>query len=250
MYQAARAELLRPDRRTNPEGTARKWLLSGIARCWECKTPVRSAKTREKFHGYRCPQGHFLRRGELLDQYVESVIVARLSEPDAATLLKAPLAGPDMGTLSALRRSLDEREAHLTVRYAGGGERPLSAAAFDQGLAVIQAERAAVEAQIIAAMDADPLAEVVGAENVRERWDSLPLGRQRAVLDAMATVHMASVGKGAKVRTLDDVPRWLHVVWKTPGRRAHPTILDEGWNTGTRMMEETREKVAEALQQQ
>lgn len=123
--------------RLQHDGTARRWLLSGLALCDRCGVPVRSARTRKGVHGYRCVRGHFLREGDIIDRYVSEVIVARLSEPDAASLIEPPprrergrspgargRAGGRAGTEVHADRNRPgvhcrAREGH--VRAAGGG---------------------------------------------------------------------------------------------------------------------------------
>ena len=87
--RAARALLIDPTRRKH-QGTSRRWLLSGLAVCDVCGARVRSARTKEKYQGYRCPKGHFQRSGSILDTYAEQVVIERLSRPDAASLIEPP----------------------------------------------------------------------------------------------------------------------------------------------------------------
>jgi site-specific DNA recombinase len=208
VFRLTQRKLLEDGRRTNPEGTARKWLLSGLARCGKCSALVRSASTREGHHGYRCPTGHFLRRGEILDAFVTVAVLNRLSRPDAKILLTPPKTGPDMATLVAIRSSLDERERQLAETIAAG----MSAVAAAPSLAKIKDEREAVGRQIAALVTTDPMAEIVGAVDAKEVWERLSLGAQRSILAALAVVVISPVGKGVKT-TIENVHESVGVAW-------------------------------------
>src|SRR5699024_3798628 len=71
----------------NHQGTARAHLLSGIPTCGVCGGPVRSSRARthpttrkdggrapQKYNAsYRCLDGHFVRRGKLIDAFIAEV---------------------------------------------------------------------------------------------------------------------------------------------------------------------------------
>jgi DNA invertase Pin-like site-specific DNA recombinase len=64
--RASRAILMNdPRHKGHGKGTSRRWLLSGLALCDVCGARVRSSRTKEKNHGYRCPHGHFQRAGSI-----------------------------------------------------------------------------------------------------------------------------------------------------------------------------------------
>lgn len=89
------------------DGTARRWLLSGLTVCAVCRLPVRSARgeshpterkdgsgtaERRRDHTYRCSgtPGHFMRNGEVIDDLIERLCLARISEPDIIDLVGPP----------------------------------------------------------------------------------------------------------------------------------------------------------------
>ena len=74
-----------PRRVTNPHGTDRKLLGSGLYRC-TCALPMRGWSGNR----YRCTSGCYSRSGNEIDPFVEAVVAERLSRPDLADLLADP----------------------------------------------------------------------------------------------------------------------------------------------------------------
>ena len=110
MWRAAQAVLTDPSRRT-PGGP--RALLTGVALCGVCGLTVHSggANTGRSYRVYRCrSMTHVNRRAEPVEEYVEAVVVERLSRPDAVDLLTVN-DRPDTAGLHAeadqLRRRLD-----------------------------------------------------------------------------------------------------------------------------------------------
>src|SRR5215204_2848057 len=99
-----------PDRRP-PRGDQR--LLTGVALCGVCDGPIHAGGGAPGRGVYRCAstQGHFSRKRQPVDDFVSEVMIARLSRPDAATLLAKPAEGPNSKDLlreaDQLRKRLD-----------------------------------------------------------------------------------------------------------------------------------------------
>lgn len=222
--RAARALLIDPNRRKH-QGTARRWLLSGLAVCDGCGARVRSARTKEKYHGYRCPTGHFQRSGSILDEYAEHVVIERLSRPDAASLIQPP-PGVDLDALRAQEGALRGRRAVLLDLAASG---TFDAAEVREKVAPIDAELAEVTATIGAALAVDPFASVVSADDIRAAWDGLTLARKRRIVSELFVLVIRPVGKGVRVTTLEQAAASVAVIWRRPGRRhvALPTLVNE-----------------------
>jgi hypothetical protein len=200
--RAARHLLLDRGRRTNGGDTTRRHLLSGLARCGArlgefevCGTPVRSASTREGHRGYRCPRGHFLRRGDAIEHYVVEAALARLSEPDAAGLIR-PSSGVDIAALRAREVALDARRAEVLALVAAGR---FGAAEALPHLSPIEADLVSVRAALAEVHRVDPLAAIVDADDVRAYWEGLTLARRRIVLAALFEPILLPVGKGWRV---------------------------------------------------
>ncbi len=96
-FDLVQARLNDPRRKTSRQGTARKWLGSGIFRCGVCDRAVRTNGNR-----YWCPEGdHVIRAMPPIDELVLKVAEARLSDP---------------AMLSAFRTRDDAAAAELNVK--------------------------------------------------------------------------------------------------------------------------------------
>jgi site-specific DNA recombinase len=215
-------------RRTNTT-TARRWLLSGQARCGApvgdtiCGSPVRStspgsSRGRQTKPGYTCRTGkHVVRDAAEVDAYVEEVVLARLSRPDAADLL-APDQTGDVAALhtrdAALRARLDE----LGRLY---GEGVIDAAQLAQGTAAIRHQREQITAQFAAASHGSVLAGVADAADTTKVWAGLDLSRKRAIIDVLIDVVILPAHKGRRPgwgpgETYFD-PASVQIIWKRGG---------------------------------
>lgn len=206
----AKARLEHPERKTSP-GPTRRWLLSGLAVCGVCKQPIRAGGGERGIHSYRCgSMAHFMRRGVPLDDFVERLIVARLERDDAVDLL-VDRERPDVDALRAERRRLE-----VSIRQAGDDEqdglitRPERVRLTKRANARI----AELDGKLQAGANVEPLRDLVGAADVRGAWDALPLGRKRAVLEALMTIEVHSVGQGNRRNMPDEaMARTLTIAW-------------------------------------
>ncbi|NLA09521.1 MAG: recombinase family protein [Microbacteriaceae bacterium] len=201
-WEEACARLKHPERKTSP-GPSRKWLLSGLAVCGTegCGKPIRAGGGEAGIHSYRCASmAHFMRRGVPLDDFVERVVIARLSRPDAVDLLD-DRERHDVDELRAERRRLE-----TAVRQAGDDEMD---GLIDRAERVRLTRRAnariaELDEKLRAGVDTTALAEVVTSDDVAAAWHGLTLGKRRAILEALATVVVYSVGQGNRRRMSDE----------------------------------------------
>lgn len=201
-WEEACARLKHPERKTSP-GPARKWLLSGIAVCGVdgCGLPVRAGGGEKGIHSYRCrTMAHFMRRGVPLDEFVERVIIARLSRPDALDLLD-DRERHDVDELRAERRRLE-----TSIRQAGDDEQD---GLIDRGERVRLTKRAnarlsEIDEMLRSGVDTSALSDIVSSEDVAATWHALTLGRKRAILEALVTPVLLSVGQGNRRRMTDE----------------------------------------------
>jgi len=201
-FYAAQALLTDPARRKNQNtGTARRWLLGGLALCGKCEdgTTVRvnyrdSNSAGEPVRVYRCRKsGHLSREAGFCDERVADRVVARLSRSDARDLL----ADDDREDLSELRSQeavLRLRLDQLAESFADG---TLSASQLKAGSERLNARLADLEARMTHTDRAPLLADLVSAGDVRAAWEAAGLDRQRAVIDLLYTVTLLprSVGR-------------------------------------------------------
>lgn len=201
-WTEAKARLEHPERKTSP-GPTRRWLLSGLAVCGTegCGRPIRAGGGERGVHSYRCASmAHFMRLGDPLDDFVQRVVIARLSRPDAADLLD-DRERHDVDDLRAERRRLE-----TTIRQAGDDEQD---GLIDRAERVRLTRRAnariaELDEALRAGVDTTALAEVVGSDDAAAAWHALTLGKKRAILEALATVVVHSVGQGGRSNRMSD----------------------------------------------
>ena len=227
-WRAVVAILSHPDRRTTP-GPARKHLLTWIARCGVCGGPVfctstskAAAKGRERRAVYRCREdtrGHVARDKASLDDFIERLVIARLSRPDAADLLaedhRDELAGLHREAAAIRELMAADRRMHLA--------RVLTEAEFTDGRRQHQADLAAVEQQIADLGQADVIAPLI--RDPAGVWEGLGLDQRRAVIAALMTIKVMPTRKGRPPGWrpgqpyFDSGPESIQIEWrrKLPG---------------------------------
>lgn len=204
--------LLTDVNRRTQRGTALRWQLVGAARCDACGTLLKSRATssnryRQNYISYWCPECGISVRADRTDEFVNAVMIGRLSQPDAAELF-AP--APDDEAVRAaladeatLRARLDE---HYDEAAAGG----LTAA----GLARVElrllpqinaaAERARRLSRPAVLRDIDPAA-------LAADWPDCPARIRRDVIAALADVRLrprVALGGSAFDRWRFAASRW------------------------------------------
>ena len=196
-WEQARRILTDGARRTSP-GNVPKWLGSAIYRCEHpvCLADL-AAGTKGKgalrVNGgrrkggvvtYRCSHGHVSRPAELLDAYVSAHLVARLSRPDAVDLLSVR-PDVDLGALAREAASIRSRIKEAHALWEDGTDTP---AEYRATKGRLTARLADVEAAQHSASGHDPLAGLAGRPDIASVWVTLPLARQRQVLETLASV--------------------------------------------------------------
>lgn len=196
-----------PRRRTAPDDLNAKYLLSGIAKCHKCGKPLYAAPYKNKGRSimvYRCLGGYCLqRRMEPVDDLVTDVMVARLSRPDASKLF---VNAGKVAELRAVATDLRGRRDALAALLADG---LLSPTAVREQSAKISRELADVEAAMSAAEGVNPLAGVIGAENVPAAWDALSLAAKKQAIRSLMEVTVLPAGKGVRFD-----PEHVKIEWK------------------------------------
>jgi len=223
-WEALVAVLGNPERRLGP-GPTPKHLLSGIAKCGhpDHSTDDRPRMIRafnggkdkdgnpRKLPAYVCSERrHLTISAPALDDYVEAVVVERLSRPDAAELLTAR---PEVDTakLAAEANALRARIANLGDLVESGD---MGAAEYRTRKARPGEKLAATEAAIASASGTSPLAGIAGRPDAGEVWERIKdLGRKRAIIDALATVAVVPApGRSPRVPVADRVA----LDWRQP----------------------------------
>lgn len=189
-WEALRDKLTDPGRRTSP-GNEPRWLVSLIALCGICDdgTTVHVGGGK-RGPDYICsgPISHMRRSAGKVEEVVSAAVVARLSQPDVAGLLRPPdRAGVDTSKLRAEARRLREQKQSQVRLHAAGD---LDDDQLAEGSRFIRGRLAAIEAELATATEPDRLAEFRGDVDAQAVWDSLPLARQRAIVDVLMVVTL------------------------------------------------------------
>ena len=202
VWDAVRALLTDPNRRTSPGNTPR-WLGSGLYRCGhpDCidadpaltLTVGGSVNGRHRTRRYRCLQQNLSRAAEPLDRYVTDVIVRRLARPDAVDLLTPPT--PDVDT-AALAREASAVRARIIEAGDLWEDGTLAAGEYRTRKQRLQDRLDDIEGQQRAAVGRHPLARIAGHPDAKGVWDELDLGEQRAVLAALIVVTVLPARRG------------------------------------------------------
>ncbi|MGJ6965090.1 recombinase family protein [Streptosporangium sp. G11] len=200
-WRAVVALLDDPGRKTTPGNRAR-WLGSGLYICGGCgETVICSRSGGDRNPCYRCrpprgeprrPGNHVTRTAAPLDEFVEELVVERLSQPDAVEL---PLQdrGEDVAPLHVEAVTLRARLDELAMLHADGA---IDARQLVTGSTRLRSQLEKVESRITAASQGSVFAGVVGTEDTRATWKGLDLGRKRAILDALMTVTILPARQG------------------------------------------------------
>ncbi|MEU5707912.1 recombinase family protein [Streptomyces flaveolus] len=195
-FRAVVAILKDPSRRTTP-GAQPKWLGSLLYRCGRGKCDQFVYVTQSggrRFPSYRCQTGHGGgRRAEVVDQYVEDVIVERLSRPDAHDLLLPTDNQVDIAALQAESEQIRRRMTDLAGMFGAG---QITMVQFTEGTDTARAQLEGVTKQLAKAAMKDPLVGLVGAPDVRKAWKGLELEQQRNVLRALVEVTLKTPRPG------------------------------------------------------
>ena len=239
-WRAVVSILSNPQRRTTL-GNRIKWLGSGLYVCGACGQPaLRVSRTGNHQHPtYRCKAqentghsgGHVTRAAPPLDDYVERIIVARLQQPDATTLLTTPTDSKlDTTALHTEAAAIGQRLTDFSAAFAEG---VITLAQLRTGTGKLRARLTEIEDTLTAAAAVNPLAGLAGQPNIAEIWygttpdrsGGLDVGRRRAVLATLLTVTVLPTGKGRRPNGSYFDPTGIHLEWKT--HRSHPAPCAE-----------------------
>jgi site-specific DNA recombinase len=192
-WRAVVAVLTNSGRRTQTT-TARRWLLSRLARCGVCGAPVKSSSTSGRTV-YACASGkHVVRDAAKVDAFVEAVVLERLGRADARELL-VPGRKVDTAALHGRDTALRERLDELGRMY---GDEAIDARQLREGTERIRAQRAEIAAQLADAARGSVLAGVADAPDPAKVWKGLDLDRRRAIVDVLLDVVIRPARRGRR----------------------------------------------------
>jgi len=227
-WRAVCAILSDKSRRTNHRGGTVRWLGSGLYVCGVCGQAALRVGTagNKRKPAYRCSArdsrvtgGHVTRAAAELDHYVESVIVARLSEPGVLQSLLPPVAEADTTPLHVEQMALQQRADELATLFAEGA---VSARQLATATETIRARSDEIADELAQATTRGPLAEMTHADDLARLWfgtdsdrsDGLALGKRRAVVDALLTVTVLPARRGQRAGGLYFDPQSVRIEWR------------------------------------
>ncbi|MBL8926305.1 MAG: recombinase family protein [Pseudonocardia sp.] len=208
-WRAANALLDSAASEFKPRGGRR--LLTGVARCGVCGTPLNAARNKAgpgAVAAYRCPNGaHVVRRAELLDEQITRLVLARLAQPDVVAFLAAAEDDGEHARLAAEAASLREQMDEIAHAVASGGLTVRQAQIANAGLA---SRLTAAESAMARAGRGSVLYDLTSSQMTRERWDALGVDQQRVVIGALLTVRVHPAGRGVR----RPAPETVEVAWR------------------------------------
>ncbi|UCZ90282.1 recombinase family protein [Gordonia hongkongensis] len=211
LWEAAQAKLDDPDRK-RAWGTQPQYLLSGIALCGKCddgKTKLyTSYYQRSPYTGkdgmyrefeprriYKCLTHQHLSRGaEDVEQFVEAVVIGRLSAQDAREALAPRDDGLDRDALRFERRTLQTRFDGLAA-LAADGVLPLDQ--VREQSARLRSRLAEIDG-VLAPSTLSPVTAMLDADDVAMAWSAMDIAQRRAIVQALLTVTILPAKRGAK----------------------------------------------------
>jgi site-specific DNA recombinase len=206
-HYAVLAVLAQPER--HKAGPPRRYLLSGLAHCGVCD--ARLFGVTEKVRGtlYRCStRKHVGRRAEEIDNFVESVIIARLSRTDAAELFAREDKSDQVAALRKDETGIRSRLDGLAEAFASG---EIDRMQLRKGTERLRAKLEQVTDDLAATVSAPAVAELVAVGDVEAAWGALDLDRKRAVIDTLMAIKVHPVGRGGRRFN----PSTVEIRWKS-----------------------------------
>ncbi|MFD4830222.1 recombinase family protein [Streptomyces uncialis] len=188
--QALIAVLMDPSRNKRA-GSVPKWLGSLIYECGLCGVGTVTARYAEKGAVYRCKTCH--RGNQLavpLDEYIEQVMVERLSRGDVELLLRPQTPEVDLAEMRSEIEDLEGRKSEAAMSYA---LRKIDLGMLETTKATVDARIAELRSQLVEAAGSSPLADFLNAGSAaaaRSVWDSRTLARKRELIKLILCVEL------------------------------------------------------------
>ncbi|MFJ6656047.1 recombinase family protein [Streptomyces sp. NPDC091377] len=206
------AQILSDPRRRVSKDTRIKHLLTGrLSHCGKCGGQMRRKSCgTQRTPVYQCAD-HFCTSivASRFEDYVTTVVCERLARPDATDLLgddsRAEEAKAAMAEAAEKRSRLDE----FYDAAATGEVSPVALARIEARLLpeIESAEKRAADLRVPA------LLRNVIRPDIADVWPTLPITRQRAVIDALMSVRVLPLASGGRW-SLDNSTRRIEITWK------------------------------------
>ncbi len=204
-WEAVHNLITQPARRKNLT-PGRKYLLTGIAVCGVCDTPLSSGN--DGYPAYVCrSKGCFavVRKQGPVDDLVVDLVLGYLSRPDAANLL-IDQAREDIDALRRRERVLMDRLDALAVDYA---DEILDRRGYQVARERVESQLVEVTAEMHGGDRNRLLEGLVKAKNPRKVWDKKTLDNRRAIIQTLMRPKLLPAGKGRRFTREQLVPGWV-----------------------------------------
>jgi DNA invertase Pin-like site-specific DNA recombinase len=180
--------LLDPGRRTNQ--LVRRYLLVRLLRCGRCGATLVSRPRSGGARRYICASGpgytgcgHLFVLAEPLERFVVDVVLLRLDSPELAAALAGAPSEPDA---ERLQLEISESQSQLEKLAGMFGRQEIALSEWIAARAPIDDRLTGAKRQLGRLSSTSALDGFVGnAAGLRERWESLPLHRQHAIVAAV-----------------------------------------------------------------
>lgn len=212
VWRSAVAIVTDPSRLKHSNGTARKWLLTGLALCGVCNDGTKVVShnyygKKTTYRIYKCSaSSHLYRKAEPIDDFAERLVIGWVSRPEAAEILVAD----DLPNIEELRTeamALRQRKMQIAEEFAlDPNITPSQLRIMNDRVSTRLAE---IEAEMISHDRAPALAELISSVDPKGTWKALDLSAQRAALSAICTLTINKGKPGPRsfdARTI--VPTW------------------------------------------
>ncbi|OBG78680.1 recombinase family protein [Mycobacterium sp. E3305] len=211
VFHQVEAILSNPLRRTNPGNDGRVHLLSVLARCGVCDSPIVVAKGKP-YKGkansiYRCRSAHVIRDQTSVDHLVTRIILARLALPDAVELLAETDRADQAHAAAARVQELHDRLNDAAEAYAAGAitlaQMTTINAALRPKLDQAQTDAASPDRTRV-------LGGLVKTTDPATMWERMTPDQRRAVVDMLVKIRIMPTRKGPRFD-----PKSVEITWKT-----------------------------------
>lgn len=193
-----RALLMDPGRRTNQN--PRRYVLKGLLRCGRCGATLVSRPTDRGTRRYICAKGpnytgcgHTFITAPKLEQFIAEAVIYRLDSPELAAALSGPAQSE---TEMALHGAIAADEAQLDQLAIDWADRLITRREWLAARQHLEGRLLANRRALARSTGHTALAEHVGrGGELRERWDSLNLSRQHAIIKAVLAHVVVGPGR-------------------------------------------------------
>lgn len=198
----------------------RKYIGAGVYVCGKCGGLMKSAMPGgRKSYAYVCrDNSDVLRAGQPLDDFVNEIVVRRLSQPDAGLLLDDTRI--DVPALQTDRAALQARLDELADAFAEGA---IDGSQLRSGTSKLRVKLSGVDSQLADAARSDPVAGLIAERGkVQQKWDACSPALRGQIVDALMTVTVLPLPKvwrtdqltPERIAELEREGQYVRIEWK------------------------------------